>query len=208
MTSHAFVNTRIRIPEARRLAGLGSIRADLLGVIDYCNHLPTHNPVEAPHFLVWEGLSSAAVVRYARCFGLGARDPLPSDILTSAPEDLRKAHEYFLAIRNKHVAHSVNDFEENEVVAQVSTRFVSAAEIESIHTSHGRVIGLAFGEPDLLKKLTEWVLSRVEALIQQEATALLPIVRAMSIETIRSFGIVELGTGGNRERASVRRKNP
>ena len=208
MSSRTFINISIPIAAAARLASLGGISNDLGGVLDYCKYLGENDTVETLNFIVWEGLSSAAVVRYVRCFGHGVREPLPADFFAFAPESIADAHKYFIAVRNKHVAHSVNDFEENDVVAQVGTHFTSSAEIESIHPNHGRLIGLAFGDPHRLAELAHWARAKVYELMAEETTRLLPVVRAIPLEDIRKFGVAELGSGGNREKVSARRKRP
>lgn len=68
-----------------------------------------------------KALIFSGVVGYARCFKSGVR------ALTLTPADLHskgapfndEIHEYLIAMRDKHVAHSVNDFEQCEPVAIV-----------------------------------------------------------------------------------------
>ena len=82
---------------------------------------------EAYDPVIWEALSAAAVVRYARCFNSGKRDRLKHDLFNAAPQHVKEAHEYFIAVRSKHVAHSVNVFEENDVTVTVNAdRFVGS----------------------------------------------------------------------------------
>jgi len=68
-----------------------------------------------------KALIFSGVVGYARCFKSGVR------ALTLSPADLHAKgapfddgiHEYLIALRDKHVAHSVNDFEQCEAIAIV-----------------------------------------------------------------------------------------
>ncbi len=68
-----------------------------------------------------KALTCSGVVGYARCFKSGVR------ALTLSPDDLHgkgapfddEIHEYLIALRDKHVAHSVNDFEQCESIAIV-----------------------------------------------------------------------------------------
>ena len=205
MAVRHFANYLLPIPQAARLASLGGISADLEGVIAYCNYLDQTSEFEKLNFIVWEAMSSAAVVRYARCFGKGVREPLPQDFFASAPLQLQQSHEYFMAVRSKQVAHSVNDFEENDVVAQIDASFQSSAEIEHIHSTHSRVLGLGFGDTARLTALSQWASARVEALIEAEKQLLLPVVRTIPLAKIKRFGQAELGRGGNRENATRRR---
>lgn len=71
-----------------------------------------------------KALTFSGVVGYARCFKSGVRS------LTLSPDDLHgrgapfddEIHAYLIALRDKHVAHSVNDFEQCESVAIVIGR--------------------------------------------------------------------------------------
>src|SRR3990167_7217377 len=53
---------------------------------------------------------------YARCFASGFRRSLEHTLLDTAPEHIKKTHTYFIEIRNKHVAHSVNSSEKGNVL--------------------------------------------------------------------------------------------
>lgn len=208
MTAHHYTNYRLPSSQAARLSSLGGIQSDLDGVVAYCNYLEDNEEFSKLNFLVWEAISAAAVIRYARCFSTGVRHPLPHDLFAPADARIREAHEYFIEVRSKHVAHSVNDLEENEVVIQIGSHFQSSAEIEHIHTSHSRSMGLSFSDPSLLRELAHWVLAKVGEFVEGEKQKLLPLVRACPLEQLRRSGSPELGSGGNRERINKRRARP
>jgi len=65
-------------------------------------------------------------------------------------------HEYIIALRDKHIAHSVNPFEENDIAVQIADYFVSSIEITSVNTAHGKAIGLSFEKPSQLRTLADW----------------------------------------------------
>jgi len=195
------------MPEAAYLASLSGVQSDLRSVIQYCDYLQQHGPM-ALDFFVWEAMSVAAVIAYARCFNQGVRHPLPKDLFILAPEHLKIAHDYFIALRSKHIAHSVNDFEENTPVAQIGEHFRSGAEIEHIHVSQSRIVGLRTDDPALLKELATWIFARVDVLVSEEKVKLLPIVRSLSIEEIKSQGSWGPGNGGNRGTIKARRSTP
>ncbi|CAD5374042.1 hypothetical protein RA210_U480005 [Rubrivivax sp. A210] len=178
-----FSGYRFNIPEARLLASLHSIRHDLNGTLEYCRRL------EIMEFdvVLWEALSAAAVVRYARCFSSGSRDQLSHKLLDSAPPTLREAHEYFIAVRSKHVAHSVNDFEENDVTVTLREDGDDLS-IQGIGAHHGTVMGLDFAAPKLLSEVAVWVQKHVEQEIRREEQRLLPIALQYGAAKIRSFG--------------------
>lgn len=111
---------RFRVPEAARLASLAGIENDLCGVQEYCNLLLTKKEEKPFPSTEWEAISSAAVVRYARCFSSGVRQRLSRSLFDDAEPNFAEGHNFFIEMRNKHVAHSVNEFEENDVLVQVS----------------------------------------------------------------------------------------
>lgn len=54
----------------------------------------------------------ASHVAYGRCFGTGKRQRLDHRKIWREGDSARKAHRYFKDVRDKFVAHSVNDFED------------------------------------------------------------------------------------------------
>lgn len=65
------------------------------------------------------GLWNAAVTAYGRAFNSGVRHG--ARISTEKlDEDELKSHEYFLDLRNKHVAHAVNGYEDTVVIAYLT----------------------------------------------------------------------------------------
>lgn len=184
-----YTNYRLPVPEARRLASLESIRHDLNGVIEYCDRLEQLKS-QGSDFTLWEALCAAMVVRYARCFSPGARDWLAHDLLDGASAAQRDLHTYVIAVRSKHVAHSVNGFEETDVTVMVRE---DDNTIHSVSAAHGRVVGLSFEKPLLIRELAQWVLNHVAGQIDVERPSLLAIAHRVGVEKIKSFGSPVLG---------------
>lgn len=201
-----YKNYRFPVPEAKRMASLISIEQDLSGVVEYCDLMDKKLAIKDWNSIEWEAFSAAAVVRYARCFTSGVREPLNEQLLDAADDDLRQAHNYFIALRSKHVAHSVNPFEENDVTVQIATHYKSSTEIQSINSHHGRLLGLGFGEPALLKRLAQWLLKQVQQRMNDEKPKLLALAQAMALEQLKSFG--RPMAAADTERHHVRRTRP
>lgn len=197
MTNH--VSYRLRIPEAERLASLGGIEQDLRGVISYCDRLIKNSEISRLNFIELEAVGSAALIRYARCFSSGVRDPISHALLNNASADLREFHQYCIDLRSKHVAHSINPFEENEVLVQIPDDCESSSEIKSLGAFHSRVICLSAGGVEKLKELAEWVASRVAEEMEVEKEKLLEIAKSVPLEQLRSSGMV-VGVGASTER--------
>lgn len=200
-----YSNYRFPIPEANQLASLTGIEQDISGVISYCDFLQGNSKIANFNHTIWVAVSVAAVVRYARCFSSGVRDSLPHDFVDSS-EELRQDHKYFIDLRSKHFAHSVNPFEENEVTIQIGDHFTSSQEITAIHSFNKHVVGLALTEPALLKRLAEAVLKKVKEIIKQEKMRLLSRVKEHNLEELKSYGIPSLEMDS--DRASVGRSRP
>ncbi|MEK7234455.1 MAG: hypothetical protein AAB268_11610 [Elusimicrobiota bacterium] len=186
-----YSNYRFPIAEANRLASLTGIEQDLLGVISYCDYLIERSDIAKLDALVWEAISAAAIVRYARCFTTGVRDALTRELFNT-DNDLAKKHDRFIDLRSKHVAHSVNNLEENEVVVQIGDHYVSSTEIRSINTMHKRVVGLSLNEPHALKQISQTVLEKARAMMVEEKALLLELARGCPLAELRHNGLPDL----------------
>lgn len=119
-TGEALVPARLNSQAARAFAALHLILGDLAFAED-C--LKAANDIGIPDDKNYhsKALIFSGVVGYARSFKSGVRE------LTLNPADLHgkgapfdgEIHEYIIALRDKHIAHSVNDFERCESIAIV-----------------------------------------------------------------------------------------
>lgn len=198
-TSHRFTD-----PESARLASLIGIQSDLIGVIAYCERLASEGEHKLDSTSV-EAFSAAAVMRYARCFSTGVRQWLPIDILSKAEAHLQQAHEHFMHLRSKHIAHSVNPFEENTVTVSISDDMKSSSEIKTVNSAHGRVAGLLPAAADALKELTQWVLGQVSIEAEAERARLVPIIHGYTLDELKAMGVT---TAVGAPRVDVSRKSP
>ena len=107
----------LSFPEAQSFAALHLILQDLAFASD-CLKLSNTYGIPDDRSLQSKALIFSGIVGYARCFKSGVRNSLnASDLVAKGtPFDL-EIHEYMLALRDKHIAHSVNDYEECQTVA-------------------------------------------------------------------------------------------
>jgi hypothetical protein len=100
------------MPEAEMLASYASIEYDLRAARRFAQcQLDQHKEGS------WEysdAFTIAALVMYSRPFVTGVRHRLDNAALNTFTPEQRAKHEYFRAVRDKHVAHSVNAFEESQ----------------------------------------------------------------------------------------------
>ena len=110
---------RIESQEAAILAQWFSIRGDLDFATAAIRYLITLGdsqsdpdlPALAPLLLIRRSLFMAAVIVYARCFAPGTRGRLkPNEVFEN--HEARKAHAYFIDVRDRHLAHAASPLEE------------------------------------------------------------------------------------------------
>lgn len=117
---------RVDSEEARRLASYSLIERDLTDVVMACKRLLKALEKIDVDEIVCASLWTHALTKYARCFlgAHGKRQPLDiAKILKRQDGDsseLQRRHKYFLTYRNKHIAHSINAFEQASVGVVVS----------------------------------------------------------------------------------------
>lgn len=137
------------IPEAQRLADLSSIDADLqavLRLVTRCEKVgagvqkmpKTENDLTCyDEYMALGDLMFAAVIRYGRTYGPGVREAIPRSWIDALPEDLRRSHEYFKELRNKYLAHSVNQPEDCQVFVMLTPQFGENQEPTAITVDRG-----------------------------------------------------------------------
>lgn len=181
----------LRIPEARLLADLVGVEQDLTFVRDVCRHLEnlsTSPPQDDPYF-IGEALTIAAVVRYGRCFKGGVRDKqILIEIVQELSPTQRRLHGIVLALRDKHIAHSVNSLEENLIGAMVSDNPTQTA-VRSISTGHSRFAALGGSSLRRFRELVEHLLRQVLARVKAEKAQVLAAAQRLDFEDLRRQGL-------------------
>ena len=180
--------TDLRIPEAARLADLSGISWDLRSARQFAEMLTTEFATEKPNWQIVEPLSIAIAVMYSRPFMEGARLWLGNKDLAILTPEQRAAHDHLRFYRDKHVAHSVNSFEENIPRAQYCVERVKEEGITAIGHGGGRVTGLSGAELSAVIELTTVLQTYVDGEIAKEQQRLLEIVRKMPLEDVLAGG--------------------
>lgn len=106
---------KIEIAEASELSSFTGFFQDLTFACDVFRYLLDN--FDKLDSTLQKSLWTTALITYARCFANGRRLQLTSDIYNGLDGDPQGCHEYLIGMRNKHVAHSVNPFEEVNVGA-------------------------------------------------------------------------------------------
>src|SRR5215470_14064927 len=112
------------VKEAQRLADLTGIQRDLEATEKFCDRFLAEAEIffnrgsesTADKSELLDAFCTAAIVRYGRSFTSGVRVGVPPEVIQSLPQEQQESHRFFLNLRDKWVAHSVNAFEEDQVV--------------------------------------------------------------------------------------------
>ena len=186
MAANTFVE--IDLPEAIDLADLTGIQVDLATARDFAKMLDKVFESEKPDLSLVDPLSTAILIRYSRPFVTGVRARLGEGALQHLSVPQRQKHDQLRAFRDKHIAHSVNAFEENQPVARYWIERVEEEGITSVECNHTRVSGLSSADVEAVIELTTAMLTYVDSRLKEEKAKVLEIVRKMPTKKILSKG--------------------
>lgn len=176
---------QIKLPEAEVLADLYGVEYDLDTSVQLClkaRDLSKETPVD---YLLVEAVVTAALIRFFRCIGTGVRlGVLISDIETLNEED-HETYEYLKNLRNKHVAHSVNPFENSYVTASATVKDGKMLPIKSLNPGNHRVL-LSASTAQVLLGVVRKVRDINQAKIVAERERVLAVVQAQPLEEIHA----------------------
>lgn len=185
MATYTFVN--FEHEETAILAGLTSIRSDLHGTIQFCKYLESQSVDWKPPYEILEAFSTAILVRYSRAFVSSVRKKLGEEALASLSEEQKGKHKFFRAFRDKHIAHSVNAFEDTQIQARYCQERVHEEGIIQVTTSHFWISGLSSENVSDMIELCEKLLGYVDERVKEESSRLLTILRSMPVAKVLSF---------------------
>lgn len=184
MATHSFVE--FDLLEASNLADLTGIRYDLESARTFAIKLRNFMEEEPPNFDFVDALTTAILVRYSRPFSSGVRKRLGQKALDELSDHQRQIHERLRCFRDKHIAHSVNSYEENQPVARFVEERVDVEGVYSVECHHSRVVGLSSVEIDNVIELTSAMLNYVNCVLEKEKQIILAKIRSMPFEELRS----------------------
>jgi hypothetical protein len=205
----------VKLPEAEVLADLYSVRYDL-EIATHLSKAAREAGATRPHdSLLVEGLVTAALIRYCRCFSTNVRLGLRRTDIAGLDDETLGHHDYFKALRDKFVAHSANPFEENWVTASATERDGVRYPITSVaHGSHRML--LSVGEARALGALVKQVRYVVDAKIKAEEERLLAVIQQLppdvlhdsDLRTPARFSLTDVGHTRKQTRALTTRLRP
>jgi hypothetical protein len=168
---------------ATTLPALESLRLDISEAHDLFVRL--QRDVSSADYLLADALAAAAVIRYSRAFGEGARDHrLHIDSLPNITSAERSTHSLIKGIRDKHVAHAVSAMETNSIYVGVAIDTEGRA--RATHVSAGTATAVPVDDQlckAALALCARW-LKLLDGLYDSECERLLPLARQISSDEL------------------------
>jgi hypothetical protein len=182
MATNSFIE--FRLAEAQALADYTSIDFDLRTARDFATAILEETQKPAPNWSLSDPFMVATIIRYARAFSGGVRLKLHEEAVSVLTDQQRANHAYFIHVRDKYIAHSVNAFEESEPVARYWVESVQQEGITAIECNHRRIVGLSEQDlKDIIDLASTW-LQYAQQKLREEKARLLPIVRQIPLEDL------------------------
>lgn len=154
------------MPETKYLEDLIGIEYDLLKTVEWCNRF---DDLENEMFWLVEPLTTSILIFLSRAFGGGVRSKHANTLLSSLTDEQATKYQHFIDLRNKHIAHSVSEFEENQVKGYYIVEKIENG-IYSIGEGSSRVIGLSKNDTRDIRDICVLLLEKIknEKLIEKE----------------------------------------
>jgi len=193
---------KVDYEEAKKLADFASIYQDLSFTVDVLKRLIQLVEEDNEDSILTQSLWTAALISYVRCFSSGKR--FGSGLQENIFEDLEydpeleddpiTCHRYYKNLRDKHIAHSVNPFEQVEVGLILSEPDNPDREIQGVATLLQKLIHL---DVEGLKSLLRLVLFAKEEVRKQAKeceTRTLEVGKGLPIDALYSKARVRIIT--------------
>lgn len=186
---NSFKKVEISSPVVSKLADLWGIYRDLEMALKLCAIAKKLGRDDENQGLAVDGLLSAALMKYMRCFKPGLRDGLALEDLEGdggLSDDFLVVHKHFKNYRDKHLAHSVNHYENCYINADVRVVEGVLQPIEDLLPASERVI-LSNENGYALEQLIHQVINIVVVKRHAEYPIALDAVNALGADVIRKF---------------------
>lgn len=176
---------KVEFEEAKVLADLASIHQDLVFTRDALMRLIQLLTDGSQDHILIQSYWSAALVAYVRCFSTGKRYGLTPDIYKHLDGAI-DCHNYYKDMRDKHIAHSVNPFEQVTVDVQLSPSDSDKKEVLGV-----AVLTMKFMVPEVngvvdCLRLTSVALKHIVDRCKEYENKVLEVAKGMPIEQLYS----------------------
>jgi len=177
MATNTFVE--IDIPEAVDLADLTGISNDFESAKQFALYLKEILGRNPPNYSLVEPMTMAILVRYSRPFTTGVRRRIKEAELATLSLEQRENHNRFRLWRDRHIAHSVNVFEDNQPVARYWIERLDDEGFTSIECNSSQLTGMSLLDIEMIINLTTHFIEELKPNIKREKEKVLEIVRSL-----------------------------
>jgi hypothetical protein len=180
---------KVEFDEVQDLADLIGLHTDLASVVEMTRRLSEMlRQKEQDHdTLTVQSLWSSALVTYVRCFASGKRYGLTERIYSELPGEPIATHRYYKDTRDKHIAHSVNAFEETVVGVILSDQELESIEVLGVANLTAHRISDSPEGVDQLRGLAEHARRYVAQKGQEAEEKLLNKAKLLTAEQLRAL---------------------
>lgn len=172
------------MPEAQRVADLSGVIADLVMVRQIVN-IYLGLPAGRQDLVLKDALCVSAVTTYARTCATGVRGRI-SSLVNELSAELRGTHEYFIDMRNKWAAHSVNEHESHYVGLEAEVDPMGRVVPKAIRSHSSVTVFLAPARMSALSELAESLQEVVMRELNSEKKQLLDYANSMDLSKLLS----------------------
>lgn len=151
---------------------------------EFAERLIHEGEKESPDTLVLDALSTAAIVRYCRCFTTGVRERLRIEQLPSATDAETELHNRLCGMRDRHICHAVNEQEAHGLYVIVDeSREATTGALGFSSQATAQIPLLPLDAAEMVDLCRRWIVWLKERLVQ-ENTRLMPLVTQLSREEL------------------------
>ena len=174
----------LKSAKAKELADRAAIFNDLTFCVACCDRAIDNLRSDSQDTVLIRALWTAALDAYARCFTTGVRFGLTSGLFDHFEGEPRETHEYYLELRNKHIAHSVNPFEQIVIGAVLSAPDAATKTVEGIATLIGTNISESAESIEQLRTLATTALKYIASTGKELSADVLEEAKTLPIEDL------------------------
>lgn len=182
MATNTFIE--IDIPEALDLADLTGIVNDFERAKHFAIQLKEMLGKNPPDYSLVEPMTTATLVCYSRPFTSGVRRRIKENELVTLSPKQRVAHDHFRLWRDKHIAHSVNVFEENQPVARYWVERFEDEGFTSVECNSSQLIGMSMHDVEMIIELATHFTEELKPVLKREREKVLEVLRSLPKEQV------------------------
>lgn len=175
---------QVDFAEAKCLADLASIFQDLSFTVQASERLLSVVEDESQDPILIQSLWTAALISYVRCFAHGKRFGLSEETISHLEGNPIEVHRFYKNLRDKHIAHSVNPFEEVAVGLVLPEEGVTDRAIQGVATLSRRYIAASREGVEQLVVLASALREEVGRLAKEAKAETLQVGKQIPLEKL------------------------